>query len=368
MNRPTMAPPVVARPIHDPIRYASVWEDADVLCEALAPVAKGGRLLSIASAGDNALALLTLDPRRVVAADMNAAQLACVELRVAAFKGLKDGEVASFLGVGADPGRRRMYDGLRKRLSPAAQAFWDARPAEVAGGILHAGRFDRFLRFFGRRVLPLLQPGPWREELFRLDDPAQQARLYAARWDHPLWRGFYRLFFSRTVMGAFGRDPAFFNQVEGQVGDKLLERTQRAFCALPAASNPYLQYIVHGDFNARALPLYLRPSARPVIRKRLDRLRLYQGYIQDAPGGPFDGFNLSDLFEYLPQEAFLGVYGALVAKARPKARLAWWNMLLERRCPLPVTKLRRLEKLAERLHAREKAWFYGSFQLDEVRP
>ncbi|CAN5264218.1 hypothetical protein BH23GEM4_BH23GEM4_17410 [soil metagenome] len=46
----------------DRIRYASVWEDADVLCEALAPVAPGGRLLSVASAGDNALALLTLDP------------------------------------------------------------------------------------------------------------------------------------------------------------------------------------------------------------------------------------------------------------------------------------------------------------------
>ncbi len=46
------------------IRYGSVWEDADVLCEALAPVAPGGRLLSIASAGDNVLALLTLDPAR----------------------------------------------------------------------------------------------------------------------------------------------------------------------------------------------------------------------------------------------------------------------------------------------------------------
>src|ERR1035438_6503552 len=48
------------------LHYSCVWEDADVLCQALAPVAQGRRLLSISSAGDNSLALLTLDPSEVV--------------------------------------------------------------------------------------------------------------------------------------------------------------------------------------------------------------------------------------------------------------------------------------------------------------
>jgi hypothetical protein len=29
--------------------------------------------------------------------------------------------------------------------------------------------------------------------------------------------------------------------------------------------------------------------------------------------------------------------------------------------------VKRLSALAQRLHQREKAWFYGSFELDEVR-
>src|SRR4029079_3337101 len=69
----SMSRSIADRAAFDLIRYASVWEDADVLCEALAPVARGGRLLSIASAGDNALALLTLDPAEVVAVDLSAA-------------------------------------------------------------------------------------------------------------------------------------------------------------------------------------------------------------------------------------------------------------------------------------------------------
>src|SRR5712692_898837 len=104
------------------IRYASVWEDAEVLCDALAPVAKGGRLLSIASAGDNVLALLTLDPAEVVAVDLSGAQLACRE--------------------------------LRPDLSTAAQQFWDGRAEDLATGIVHAGRFEHYFRLFRRWVLP----------------------------------------------------------------------------------------------------------------------------------------------------------------------------------------------------------------------
>ena len=115
-----MAEPISARDrvAWDRIRYASVWEDADVLCDALAPVAAGGRLLSIASAGDNALALLTLDPDEVVAVDLNPAQLACLELRVAAFRCLDDAVLLPFLGIGEGPPRLSLYARVRDRLGP----------------------------------------------------------------------------------------------------------------------------------------------------------------------------------------------------------------------------------------------------------
>ena len=68
------------------IRYANCWEDAEVLCTALLPRC-GTRILSIASAGDNSLALLAAGAE-VVAADLSVAQLACLDLRVAALNNL----------------------------------------------------------------------------------------------------------------------------------------------------------------------------------------------------------------------------------------------------------------------------------------
>ena len=360
------APQVASSAAFDFVRYASVWEDADILCKALSPRAKGGRLLSIASSGDNALALLTLDPKEVVAADLNPAQLACVELRMAAFRQLKDSALPGFLGVEPDAGRLGRYDGLRKDLSPRARDWWDAHPSEIEGGLIHAGKFERYLLFFGRVLLPLLQPGPWRKALLRSGDPAEQEAIYESGWNHPAWRGFFRLFFSRPVMGAFGRDQAFFKQVQGLVGRRILARTRHALCALPAKSNPYLQYITTGNFPAAALPLYLRPKARALIRKRLGRMTLFQGPIQQAPG-KFDGFNLSDIFEYMSQEESAAVYAAIVKRAQPKARLAYWNLLIQRHCPLPKSKARHLPSLSAALYAQDKAWFYQDFVVDEAR-
>ena len=82
---PMLSPPFTTVPDDDAIRYGQCWEDADVLLSGLR-VHPGDTVLSIASAGDNALALLTRSPERVVAVDVSGAQLACLALRVAAYR------------------------------------------------------------------------------------------------------------------------------------------------------------------------------------------------------------------------------------------------------------------------------------------
>ena len=350
----------------DRIRYASVWEDADVLCEALAPVAAGGRLLSVASAGDNVLALLTLDPAEVIAVDLSTAQLACLELRIAAFRHLEDAELLGFLGVEPTPGRTHLYRLLRTDLSADARAFWDAHPALIAGGVIHAGRFERYLQIFRRWVLPLVHRRAMREALRSPRSRDEQRRFYADRWDTRRWRMLFRFFFSRAVMGRLGREPAFFDHVQGSVAEHILERTGYALSELPVWSNPYLAYIVTGNYQPEALPRYLRPEHRATIRARLDRVRILRGGAEHA-NGPFDGFNLSDVFEYMDPEEHARVYGRLVERARPRARLVYWNLLAPRGCPAPLRgRVRPLDELAGTLHARDQAWFYGALHVDEV--
>lgn len=361
------APEVSRLAAFDFIRYANVWEDADVLCAALEPVARGGRLLSVASSGDNVLALLTLDPREVVAADLSAAQLACLELRMAAFRRLDDVELLRFLGVAPGTDRLDTYGLLRPSLSRTSRGFWDANSAGVAGGVIHAGRFEAYFSIFRRWVLPLVHNRRAVRSLLEPRSRQEREAFYSNTWDGWRWRTVFRLFFSRLVMGRLGRDPAFFRQVEGSVATRILERSRYALTELPTHDNPYLTYILTGNYRPGALPRYLRPEWIGPIRERLDRIVPAFGPVERAGAGAFDGFNLSDIFEYMTPAEHEGCYAELIGRARPGARLVYWNLLAPRAAPPTLgDRVRALEPLAAELHARDLAWFYQALHVDEV--
>jgi S-adenosylmethionine-diacylglycerol 3-amino-3-carboxypropyl transferase len=352
----------------DLVRYANVWEDAEVLRAALAP-APGKRLLSIASAGDNAFALLAAGAE-VVAADLSPAQMALVELKRAAIRRLEHAETLAFLGVRQGEDRRAVYELLEHDLTPPAREFWRERLDEVADGVIHHGKFENYFRLFRERVLPLVHRRRTVLGLLAERDEAGRRDYYRRTWDNVRWRLLFRLFFSRFAMGRLGRDPEFFRYVEGSVAERILKRAEHALTVLPTHANPYLEYILRGNFRD-SLPLYLRREVFAEVRRSLDRLTLFQGSIEEAArahrGEGFDGFNLSDIFEYLDAAASAAIYDHLLASARPGARFAYWNMLVPRRLGAArPDRVRTLDAEAEDLFARDLAFFYSAFVLEEA--
>jgi S-adenosylmethionine-diacylglycerol 3-amino-3-carboxypropyl transferase len=357
------------------IRYSNLWEDADVLCAALQP-APGNRLLSIASAGDNALALAAAGAE-VVAADLSLPQLACVELRLVALRRLDYDDVLSFFGIAvgeprADVRRATTYKQLRDELSAPARDFWNAHGEAIEQGFIHGGKFEAYFRLFRRRVLPLVHRRAMIEELLAPKSRDEQRDFYERRWNNRRWRWMFRLFFSRTVMGRRGRDPEFFRYVEGSVSERILARTRYALAELPTHSNPYLRYILTGNYAPGvALPYYLRPEHFEAVKEATRRVTLYHGPIDAAAaahaGSGWDGFNLSDIFEYLAPQLSRDVYGRLLDHSRTGARLAYWNMLVPRRRPEEfAARVRSHEALGAELLARDHAFFYSALVVEEV--
>ncbi len=276
------------------IRYAQCWEDADILLEAL-NIQPGFTCLSIASAGDNTLALLSKRPRKVLAIDLNPAQLAALELRVAAFRELRHPEMLALTGSIESQSRKELYERCRKHLSCTA---------------------------------------------------------------------------TRLIMGKLGRDPEHFRYVQGEVAAPLLERMRYAMTELDPAINPYLYWIFKGQHRDGALPFALRAENFEAIRANLDRLEwrccTLQGFLESSPD-EFDAFNLSDIFEYISVESYERLLRLLVRAAKPNARLAYWNLLVPRSRPESLAALLRpLKHLSDRLLARDKAFFYSAFVVEEV--
>lgn len=351
------------------IRYAQVWEDADVLVQAL-DIKPGDICLSIASAGDNALALLTRDPSRVIALDMNPAQLACLELRVAAYRSLDHAGMLELIGSRASARRAELYKTCRDELSDETQNFWDARPEALNSGIGGVGKFERYFELFRTWVLPLAHGRRRVARLLEGGTRETREAFYSREWDTWRWRGLFKVFFSRFVMGRLGRDPSFFRYVEGTVAEHILEHTRHALTALNPAENPYLHWILTGT-HGEALPLALRKENFEIIRSRLDRVEWHlasiETYLESHGNAPIHRFNLSDIFEYMSEDAFEKLLERLCAAGAPGGRLVYWNMLAPRSRPTSMAdRLRPLDEIARSLHDEDKAFFYRALIVEEI--
>ncbi|MEP3276207.1 MAG: DUF3419 family protein [Stappiaceae bacterium] len=353
----------------DAIRYAQGWEDADVLVGALGDQ-RGKDLVSISAAGDNTLAMLTLDPANILAVDLSQAQIACLQLRIKAFQTLDHTELLELLGARKSHRRGDLLDRAASKLDGEAQALWAPLTEDVIKwGLGGVGKFERYFRHFRRFVLPLAQSSATINDVFVSRPKAERRRFLDSRWNNWRWRLLLKVFFSNTVMGRLGRDPAFFDHVEGSLAEHVARRIEHAAFELDPAENSYLHWILKGG-NDDHLPLAWREEHFETIRSRLERLELKQGPLENYLSGDrrFAGFNLSDIFEYMDQPTFERIYGTLLDAAEPNARLVYWNMMVPRRVPPDyadrVSMLKEQENAGK---AADKAFFYSDFIVEAVR-
>ncbi|MEM9796398.1 MAG: DUF3419 family protein [Pseudomonadota bacterium] len=353
----------------DHIRYAQLWEDADVLTAALGS-RPGGTLMSICSAGDNALAMLTLDPAKVVVVDLSPAQIACLKLRIGSFRTLTSPELLELMGARPSTRRAALLDRALEPLDEQTAAFWQALKPEVeahgAGGV---GKFERYFRLFRTRLLPLVHSKRTIDDIFVSRPPEARADFLHNRFETWRWKLLLNVFFSRFMMGRMGRDKAFFDHVDGSVAAHVTWRIRHAAIDMDPAGNPYLHWIMKGT-HGDALPMTWRPEYHETIRDRLDRLDIRPGPLEAAigTGERFDGFNLSDIFEYMAPETYAQVYGDILGAANPGARLVYWNMMAPRRVPSAhAGRVERKNAEEDALKAQDKAFFYSDFVIEEVR-
>lgn len=351
------------------VRYAQCWEDTDVLLDALA-VQPGDVCLSIASAGDNALALLARHPAKVFAVDLNPAQLACLELRVAAYRLLNYDDLLVFMGSRRGQHRAHLYQTCRRLLSRHARAYWDERPEDIAHGLGSAGKFEQMMLRFRSAIVPLAHDRLMVDRLLAGGTRAQRQAFFEQHWNTPMRRLLATLFLPRVVQARTGRAVPFLPSSDLAQGRRLLARTERLITDLDPAQNPYLHWMLTG-IHGNALPFALRPENVPTIRANLDRLDWRLCALEDVLGElgdrSVDRFNLSDTFEYLAESAFHTILYRLARCGRRGGRLAYWNTTIRRRRPpIMADMLLPLTDLADGLKRKDRVFLYDDFVVEEI--
>jgi S-adenosylmethionine-diacylglycerol 3-amino-3-carboxypropyl transferase len=121
------------------IRYAQCWEDSLLLSNGLKP--ENRHCVSIGSAGDNSFALLAHGAASVTAVEMNPTQIACIELRRAAYLSVSHTEFLELIGSRHSSRRISIYQKCRGVMPKEYRNYWDSQHEAIERGIGTLGKF-----------------------------------------------------------------------------------------------------------------------------------------------------------------------------------------------------------------------------------
>ena len=371
-NKETGSPSQTGKGVFGDVLYANCWEDPQTDRRALS-INNDDVVFSITSGGCNVLAFLIDNPKKVIALDINPHQNYLLELKIAAFKMLTYDELLGFVGVDACTARRETYRKLRECLTDSSRSYWDSRRKKIEMGIIHCGRYERYMRML-RTLLIVLIGRRLIDSIMMTEDPAEREKIFNAKWENRRWRLFTRIMLSRAIMTALF-DKAFFKYLENDFpfGMHFAQKARRALTDLPVSANPYLHYILTGGYRkGSGIPLYLRPEHFPTIKARIDRIEIVtescEDYFVKLPPQSISKFNFSNIFEWMPEEQFEALLNLAWKISTDGSVIVYRNLLVYREHPHTLRHLIISHKEKARVLLDEDLSFiYNNYVMEEFK-
>lgn len=349
----------------DVIYYSQCWEDPLVALRALS-INSDDKVLSITSGGDNSLAILSAGASRVTSIDINPVQNYLLELKYKATRTLSYNEYLEFLGI-RDSGRRiYFFEKIRPELSRQARDWWLDHKELIPVGIIHCGRFDKYVRFFARHFIPLIHRKRTIQNFLATVSLEDQWRFYNEAWNSRLWKFMFG-FATKKQSLTRARHGGMFAQADNTpTSGKYVRRLEKNIASIPIRDNYFMHYSLNGNYLS-CLPFYAQEENYKKLREICvkDNPRLvcvsedFLTYLRTVSDNTLTKFNLSDIFEALPLEKNNKIWDEIVRTAKSGARVVYWNNLVKRTYPEYLSKhIKSDEILQDELRKQDRVYFY----------
>lgn len=361
------------RTVFERILFSTSWEDPAMDLEAFKIRQDQDVILSITSGGDKILCLLVERPKKIIALDMSSTQTALLELKMAGIRGLDHGAYLELLGVRPSKRIRELYASVRGLLSPEGAGYWDTYQRILEKGVLTQGRFEKYFSLF-RLFLKWLEGNRRIRTFFTFDRLEDQRDFYFREWNSTPWKLFFKVFFSRPVLGALGLDKEFFKYVEEKdFARNFYAKAQHAFTDLPLRTNYFMAQILLGRYlNEEEVPAYLKKENFEILRENLSRIEIRldeaERFFSTLPDNCIDKFDFTNIFEWIDEATFERMLREAVRVATPGAVMTYRNTLVPRSHPPSLDHVIESDRaLAKRLHFEDRSFFYSNFVVERVR-
>lgn len=362
--------------VDDRLFFAQVREDPALELEVLGDCLDE-TIAVVGSGGCTALSLVASGAKHVVAVDLNRTQNHLVELKAAALAGGDHRQTLAFLGAtkAAPEERRAAYRTYRTGLGAGARHYWDARPKNIAEGVLNVGATERLIAAVVWSIRHFAHSRRHVERLLICASLDEQRAFYRETWNNRRWRLLFHVLCNRMVLRK-AYDPAFFEHVDNpSFARHFLRTTEHALTELPIGDNYFFHHMFLGYYRTElggGLPPYLAPRHTAAMTGVAQRLTLVDGtflaYLRDRAEGSIAGFSLSNICEWLTPAQTAELFGEIVRTARPGATLCLRNFLGWTEVPERWRGVVQEDRaLGERLISRDRSMMQARFVACTIR-
>ena len=354
------------------ISYSMCWEDPLVLSKAL-KISEQDNVLSIVSGGENILFLLLKNPKRVVGIDISKEQIYLTKLKISCIKNLEFEEFVRFIGIKQFNNRLEIFNKVKKYLEKEEIEYWKNHLTLIDKGIIHCGKFERYLAKFRRYCLPLIISKNRLNEFLSLDSLDKQEEFYKKYWDNWRFRFLFRLFFSRKGLES-GRDKQYFKYAsKNKVSDYYLYRVKHGLTEIPIKTNFFMQYMLTGTIPVpfETHP-YLDEDNFNKLKKILKDKKISfihsdaSEFLKNSKENSFSKFNLSDIFEAKNQGQYESILKEVVRVSKKKGVICYWNNLADRSDHGFINNLIKDKNKSNDLYMEDRVHFYSNFILENI--
>jgi S-adenosylmethionine-diacylglycerol 3-amino-3-carboxypropyl transferase len=305
------------------INFSSSNEDGCTELAAL-DMQPDDTVVCLTGSGSRVLDLLTGNPGRLIALDLNPAQNALLALKIAAYHALNNEEIWQYLGIVEHGDRLALHARVECHLDSVHQSYWSNNLKLVKNGLWYCGRWERALTKLA--LLAKLLKGKTITALFSASSLNEQKRIWQEQWEGKVWKYSLRMlafpFLWTNVMGEPG---GAFLPSRPMTEAILRERFARGAGAVLFQQSDFVSLMLRGKHLPKdALPLHVQMDYMDMVRSRLDRIEIVTGELDQLARlgiNNVDAFSLSDFSSYCPQQVYDCIWQAVIDAAAPGARV-----------------------------------------------
>jgi len=353
------------------LNYSIGNEDWNVEAQALR-VKPGDHVICVTASGDRPLHLLMTDCAAILSIDMNRIENHLLDLKLAAITHLDYETYLAFLGGTETPHRMAIFQQLKPHLSHPAARFWEDNKNMLEKGIIYQGKMERLTNITS--CISQFCRNDKIQTLFSFTDLNEQREFVAKKWDSHVWRLLLSaILINPRISKLFITDPGLnsYTDYASNPGQYIYSRMLRYLNNHLANKSALLQLVFLGKILPSAYFPYLQFGGYTKIRRDPARLR-YQTtniieFLHTQTAHEFNGFSLSDIASYMPQNIFERLLHGIEKSAHPGARFCLREFMSKRTIPPALQATFRREDVLEAHLEKEEVNFVYRFMVGTIQ-